>query len=387
MKTKKIILLTFISSLALMMSCSQYEYWDLPKDADGKAIITQVSTTTSTGISALEGAFTINSHLPNAKPGDVMTVELLNFQVPSWGGSEQLLPIAGTAKQATVDADRRISVAFTRAEAQLVNVGDVVTVTIAGATESGLVRVTLTSAMALAGPHLGGTGVTLVRSDEEAFFRVQVTPRNTTYTGAVVAQRRSGAGGDWIDIGTFAAPQPYQIPVTGNDFVDSDVMHYRFTATAGANSEVIETAVTISPSSFLAHRTGSLMAGDGLNLLKNAKVAANNVNAIVTMNAEYHLEAGAEWAVGDNEISFVPATSALYNANDFDDVIAAYEDGTAVAAADLLDGAGVYIFKIVQGADPADTVYGMIRPTSVVPGHSVSYQYRIGNMYAHIAIL
>ena len=56
-------------------------------------------------------------------------------------------------------------------------------------------------------------------------------------------------------------------------------------------------------------------------------------------------------------------------------------------AADPIAGEGVYIFKAITGTDPEDVYYGMLKVTSVIPKVSVTFEYRIGNMYAHLAVV
>ena len=125
MKTRKILILALICSAALIMSCSKQPYYDIPKDANGNAVITQVSKSTTVGITALDDRFTVTSTLPNAKAGDVMTSELVKLQIPSWGGTAtQNLPLANTKKQVTVGSDLKSSVTYTRTEAQMNVVGD-----------------------------------------------------------------------------------------------------------------------------------------------------------------------------------------------------------------------------------------------------------------------
>jgi len=63
----------FIAGIALLQSCSKQEYYNIPKDASGSALLTKVASTTSAGISTLDDNFTINAILPNAKTGDEMT--------------------------------------------------------------------------------------------------------------------------------------------------------------------------------------------------------------------------------------------------------------------------------------------------------------------------
>ena len=144
MKNKKSLIL--ICSLAIMVSCSKQPYWEVPDVNNGVATITGISTATSPGISTLDNSFTVNVTLPNAKAGDVMTVELLKQQIPPSGGtSTQLLPLSGTQQSITVATDLTASVTYTRAQAQMVNPGDNVYVSWAGKTESASMTVTLSA--------------------------------------------------------------------------------------------------------------------------------------------------------------------------------------------------------------------------------------------------
>lgn len=65
----------------------------------------------------------------------------------------------------------------------------------------------------------------------------------------------------------------------------------------------------------------------------------------------------------------------------------AFMAGTPTATADPALGEGVYIFKITNGANPTDVYYGTLKVTSIVPGVSVAYEYRIGNTYNQLAVL
>lgn len=144
MKAKIIITLSFIAAIAIVMSCTDQPYYDIPYDANGNVYITGISQVTSTGVTTADASFTINCYFPNAKSGDVMKAQVLKRQIPSWdpNGALQLLPY-GTAKSITVGGDFKTSVTFTRAEAGLVNKGDAITVTFSGATDSGIISITL----------------------------------------------------------------------------------------------------------------------------------------------------------------------------------------------------------------------------------------------------
>jgi len=144
MKAKIIITLSFIAAIAIMTGCTSQPYYDIPYDENGNVYVTEISVVTSTGVTTADASFTINCYFPNAKSGDVMTAQVLKRQVPSWDpqGALQLLPY-GTPKSITVGGDLKTSVTFTKAEAGLVNVGDAITVTFAGATDSGIISITL----------------------------------------------------------------------------------------------------------------------------------------------------------------------------------------------------------------------------------------------------
>ena len=145
MKTKNILSISLIISFVLMMGCTPQPYFDIPYDANGNVIITGISEVTSTGVTVADAGFTVDAYFPNAKSGDTMEAEVLQRQEPSWdpGGELQLLPLAGTIKSITVGGDLKASVTYTKAEANLVNVGDAVTVVFSGATDSGIIQITL----------------------------------------------------------------------------------------------------------------------------------------------------------------------------------------------------------------------------------------------------
>jgi len=88
----------------------------------------------------------------------------------------------------------------------------------------------------------------------------------------------------------------------------------------------------------------------------------------------------------------VPSTLALYKVNKSDDAIADFEAGVLAGnettTAGPSDGEGVFIFKAVNGTDPGDTYYGMLKiVTSSSSDGSVTFEYRIGNMYAHLTVI
>jgi hypothetical protein len=148
MKAKIIITLSFIAAIAIMIGCTGQPYYDIPYDENGNVYVTEISVVTSDGVTTADDSFTVDCYFPNAKSGDVMKAEVLKRQVPSWdpGGAEQLLPLEGTAKSITVGGDLRTSVTYTKAEAQLVNIGDAVTIVFSGETDSGIIQIVLQEA-------------------------------------------------------------------------------------------------------------------------------------------------------------------------------------------------------------------------------------------------
>jgi hypothetical protein len=391
MKMKKIIFV--LSMLVLFVSCEQTIY-DIPRDANGNAILTTVSSATTTGISTLDGQFSVTATLPNAKSGDVMNVECLQLQIPTGGTTTQLLPLAGTMKTATVGADLKATITYTRAEAKLNKAGDYVTVTFAGVTESAKQRVDMVAATTTTKPKVSGKEVDVARTNETAFFNVSVSPKTGTYAGTLVAKRKNGKNGTLVDVtgSPFSGAQPFLVPISGSDFaVGKDTMYYTFTAASGSYTDAIDYTVIVRDPYFYLKKTGVTLtlggSSAGRNLLKNAGVAENNANAVVAVSGSLILKGGSAWLAAGNTIQFVPSTTAMYTANSTTASIAAFEAGTPAITADPIAGEGVYIFKIVNGPNPENVIYGMIKVTSAVPGVSVTFEYRIGNMYAHLLVI
>lgn len=154
---------------------------------------------------------------------------------------------------------------------------------------------------------------------------------------------------------------------------------------------MIEYAVIVRDPYFYLKKTGVTMnlggSSAGRNLLKNAAVAENNANATIAISGSLILKGGSAWLAAGNTIEFVPSTAAMYTTNSTTAAIAAFNAGTPSPTADPIGGEGIYIFKIINGPNPENVIYGMIKVTSVVPGVSVTYEYRIGNLYAHLAVI
>lgn len=391
---KKIIF--FLPALILFISCTEDgDSYNIPKDENGNAVITDVSSAATTGISTLDDGFSVTAVLPNAKSGDVMVVECLQLQIPSTGGdTKQLLPLAGTQKSVTVGNDLTTSVTYTRDEANLIQPGDYVTVTFSGETDYAIQEVDMVTATSTTNPQVSGIDVDVARNDEIAYFQVTVEPKSGTYSGTLVAKRKNGVHDDFVNISgsPFSGEQPFLVPVSGTDFAaGKDTMYYSFIAEKDGYTDEIETSVVVIDPYFFLKKSATLTLGSatqsGMNLLINAAVAEDDDHAMVALSDVLHLQGGSEWLNAGNTIEFVSSTQVMYAANNSNDAIAAFAAGVKTANADPIAGEGVYIFKAVNGTEPEDVYYGMLKVTNVVPNVSVTFEYRIGNMYAHLAVI
>lgn len=394
MEMKKNISL-LLCMLVLIVSCTKETLLDTPRDENGNVILTEVSTATTTGISTLDTEFSVNATVPNAKPGDAMIVECLQLQIPPSGGdSKQLLPLAGTQKTVTVGDDRTVSVSYSRTEANLNMAGDYVAVTFAGETDYAMKRVDMVTASRTTRPKVAEIEVDITRSDETAYFNVTVEPKSGAYTGTLVAKRKNGINDGFVDVSgsPFSGEQPFLVPILGTDFAEGkDTMYYSFIAERGGHTDEIETSVIVRDPYFYLKKSATLTLGsetaEGRNLLINAAVAENDNNAMVALSDALHLQGGSAWLGAGNTIEFVPSTLAMYTANKSNDAINAFETGEKSTTVAPTAGEGVYIFKAVTGSEPEDVYYGMIQVNNVFPGISVTFEYRIGNMYAHLAVI
>jgi len=390
---KKITLL-FLSPLVLIFSCKKQPYYQIPLDANGNVILTGISSTTTSGISTLDDAFTVTATFATAKVGDVMNVELLQLQIPPSGSTaKQLLPLAGTQKQVTVGSDMKATVSYTRAEAKLTKATDYVTVVFNGATDYGKVRVDMVPATTVSNPTVSTKEVAVARTSETAYFNVTVVPKAAAYTGNLVAKRKNGINDAWVAVpgSPFSGTQPFLVPISGADFaVGKDTMYYSFTAVSGSYTDSILTKIVVLDPYFYLKKSATLVLGGssaGRNLLINAAVAENAATAIVAVSGSLILQGGSAWLAAGNTIKFVPSTLTMYDANNSTNAIAAFNAGVPATTADPIAGEGIYIFKFVNGPAPTDVYYGMMKMTNVIPGVSVSFEYRIGDQYAHLLVI
>ncbi|MEO6948632.1 MAG: hypothetical protein ABI123_03300 [Ginsengibacter sp.] len=389
MKNSKSIIL--VCSLAFMFSCSKQPYWNIPTDANGNAVITDIATASSNGISTLDDNFTVNTTLPNAKAGDVMQVELLKQQIPPGGGtSTQLLPLSGTQQTVTVSNDLTVSITYTRAQAQLNEPGDNVYVSFAGKTESASIVIQMNRATSVSTPQVNGTSVNVIRGAGTAWFNLKVQPKSGAYTGNVIVKKRNGMNDAWMDVGNFMAMD--KVPVSGDDFaVGKDTMYYSFISKMGAYTDTVSMTVVDNDPYFFLKKVGTLTLGGssaGVNLLINGALPASDVNAIVAIDGNsLTIHGGSAWAVGGKSISFVTSSLALYNQNNPATSMAAFMSGTSTATADPATGDGVYIFKIINGPNPSDVYYGMLKATTIIPAVSIGYEYKIGNTYNQLPFI
>ena len=377
--------LTLVTIAALLQSCSKQEYVNIPKNADGSAYITTVASTTNTGMTTLDNGFSVTATLPNAKAGDEMVAELLAQQLPVGGSATQLLPIAGTQKKLIVGADLKVTVSYTREQALFKNVNDQVTVTFAGKTESAFTTITMGLATSVKGPLYDGKAVNIRRNSGAAYFEVAVAPKAATYTGNVTVLKRNGIALAWTSTDYAYGTK---VPISGDDYaVGKDTMYYAFVSKVGSFSDTVRMTVFANAPLFQLTKSGTMVLGattGGVNVMSNSTVSATDTLAILAVDAaSLQIKAGSALRASTT-ISFVPSTSALYAAGNAADIQAAFDAGTASTMIDPIAGVPVNIFKIV---DASGTYYGILRITSVVPGTSVAYEYKIGSTYAQLAIL
>lgn len=384
---KRIISLLFIT--AFIVSCNNQDNYEIPTDSNGNVLLTTISMATTPGITVLDEQFTVSAYLPNAKSGDVMNIELLKLQIPSGGTTTQLLPMAGTQKTATVGSDLKATITYTRTEAKLSKVGDYVVVAFSGATDYVKQRVDMIAATTVTSPQVSGTSVDVARTSEVAYFKATVAPASGTYSGTLVAKRKNGVKSAWQNI-TVSGTSPFLIPISGDDFAaGKDTMYYSFTSNLGSYSDEITKTIIVRDPYFFLKRSAALTVGgnDGENLLLNTSVKASDAKATISVSSSLQLKGGSAWLAAGNTIQFVPTTTAMYAANNSNNAIAAFKAGTPTATADPIAGDGVYVFKIVNGATDNDVYYGMLQVTNVVPGVSATFNYRIGNLYAHLNVI
>lgn len=386
---KKIVLLLFCIC-GFLISC-QDDDWDIPRDENGNAVLTDVSSTSTTGISTLDNAFTVTAFLPNAKAGDEMIVECLQLQYFPEGGNNQLLPLEGTQKKVNVGSDLKVTVSYSREEANLNEVGDYVTVTFAGKTDAAVQRIDMVPATQVSKPKVGNRDVDIMRTDETAYFHVTVEPKSEEYSGELIAKRKNGWNEEWTNVNvqeSLSGGQPFLVPIKGTDFeVGKDTMYYSFSASQNSYTDEIVTSVVVRDPYFFLKKSNTLTLGSGINLLVNQKVAEDDENAMLILSDDFMLKGGSDWLSAVNSIHFVSSTAQMYSINNSNDAIAAFEAGTPTETANPATGEGVYIFKAVTGPNPEDIFYGMISITQVIPGSSVAFEYRIGNMFAHLEVI
>ena len=391
-KMKNII--SILCLLFIIVSCTEQAYYELPLDANGNVLLTGVSSTESTGISTLDDGFTVTATFATAKSGDAMMVELLQLQVPPEGGTtKQMLPMDGTQKDVTVGTDLKATVTYSRSEANLNGPGENVRVVYNGAMDYANASVQMVPATASTKPMVGDTEIDVARTSETAYFNVTVEPKAGAYSGGLEAKRKNGANGAWEDVpgSPFTGNQPFLIPISGDDFaVGLDTMDYKFTATQGSYTDEISTTIVVRDPYFFLKKAATVTLGGssaGRNLLVNAAVAEDDPMAMVAIEGSLLLKGGSAYLGAGHTIEFVATTEEMFEKNNSVETIAAFNDGTPTTFADPIEGAGYYIYKAVTGPAVEDTFYGMIKMIAAVPNTSISFQYRIGDQYAHLAVI
>ncbi len=391
MKMKKIIFILCV--LISVFGCKKQDYFEIPTNPDGSVYLTGVSSTKTDGISTLDGSFTVTTTFATAKVGDVMNVELLQLQLPPNGGSaKQLLPMAGTQKTATIGSDMKATITYSRDEAKLIAAGDYVTVVFNGATDYAKQRIDMVPAITASKPKVGSLEVDVARTAETANFIVTVGPKSGAFAGSLLAKRKNGKNDAWVTIpGPFTGIQPFLVPITGNDFAaGKDTMFYSFSATAASYTDEVTQTVIVRDPYFFVKKSNMLTLGGssaGLNLIKNAAVAETDANAMIAISGDLILKGGSAFIAAGKSISFVQTTATVYDANNLTNTKALFAAGTPAITADPIGGTGVYIYKVVNGSLASDVFFGLIKVTGVVPGVSVSFEYRIGDQYAHLAVI
>ena len=393
MKMKRNLSFILICSVAtLVVSCSKQEYYNVPVDANGKAIITSVSTGSNTGITSLDGSVTVNTTLPNAKAGDVMIAEIVKSQIPPGGGTAQSLPLASTKKSVTVGSDLTTSVTYTRAETAL-NPGEAIVVTFSGATDSYTTpQITMTPAASIGTLQYQGKTTSLVRTAGTATLKVSVAPKGGTYTGNIVVSYRDNGTGAYTVLGTFPGSTT-DIPVNPDTWASGvNSREYKVDVAQGGYTESLTTVVNAQDPFFFLKKTGTLSlttsSQGGFLLTTGASATATATTAqIVVSGGSLSVKAGPGTTDSGRSIDFVATTAAKYDANSSSTAKADYAAGTKLAVADPTSGTGIYLFRMVLGPNPEDVYYGYLKFTSVTPGSSVSFEYRIGDRYEHLLVI
>ena len=402
---KKII---FLSMLAIIISCSKPPYYEIPKDANGQAILTTISSTSSDGLTTLDAGFSLTATLPNAQVGDVMKVEMLVLQEPEGGGPEQLLPLAGTQTELTVTASKEATVTYTREQARLSEADDYVTIIFNGETEYAKGTVTMIPATVVSKPQVEDKEVEITRTSEVAYFNVTVDPIEAAYEGQLVVKRKNGLHDPWVDVtgSPFSGAQPFLVPISGDEFAaEKDTMYYTFTSSRLTYTEEIKAGIVVRDPYFYLKKTGVTMTlnttSDARDILINtavsdaAPVAADAVAVILALSSSsgsLMLQGGSAWlaASANNLIEFVETTATVYSENNSTNSIALFDAaklaGDAKTEANPVGGAGYYIFRATNGTATSDVYYGMIKSVSATPTSS-TIEYRIGNLYAHLLVI
>jgi hypothetical protein len=391
MKMKNNILLAFIFLLAFIVSCSKIPIYDIPT-VDGKIIIYEYTNSTNTGITTLDPSITFNVTFQTAKSGDEMGYELLAQQAPPVGTTAQWLPLAGTQGTFTMPADLKYSITFTRAQTGMNAPAENRKLSIWGPMDSHLKQFQMVAATTVSAPQSSGKDVTITKTLDTAYINVTVALKSGPYTGVVIAKRKNGINDAWVDAGASPFTAPAAIPVSGSDFASGkDTMYYEITTSQNGYTDVNTQRIIVADPFFFKKRPATLTisgAKSGLNLLNNASMEADSSNAMLAIDGGVLiLHGGSTWAVGGKSINFVESDLATYGLNGVLVAKAQYDSGTPTATADPAVGQGVYIFKMVNGPNPNDVFYGMIKVLNLSPGASVGIEYRIGDRYAHLAVL
>ena len=381
---KKYLLYILISSLwaVLIISCSKEPIFDIPLDENGEPIITQVSESSTEGVTGLDNEFTVNIKFPNSSPGNEVHVEVL----------KELQLVEGSEKTISLDGDLKSSVTYTRAEAKLEKINEQVLVLFYDKTEkmdSKDQSVTLHYATNISEvPEVLGNVVNIMHIDDTAWFFVEVEPITFEYTGDVDVTWKRNNEDVWNELGSYEVSNgSAAVPVNGYMFEQEDNIYYSFVTEKEGNQEIIERSFIVSKPQFFKERSTILKVESvdptlaGKNLLTDAYLEDKD-NSMISITDDFHLEGGSAWLGQGNAIEFVSSTGEMYSENNSSNAIDYFEGVSSETSINLMAEGNVYIFKITM-AD-GEEYYGMLKLTNLEYQKSISFDYLIGNMYEHL---
>lgn len=211
--------------------------------------------------------------------------------------------------------------------------------------------------------------------------------------------------GEWAKNGGAFSALPGTLPITRQDLniaaipystyggiTPGDVITYRFTITAGTQTDAISTKVTFVNQDFDADHAGSISNADATS--KFSFATGLNYEAVDAKNGEITFTApfGFTKSRSDVRVLFVKST-LNYDTADLFDAETAFNAGTQVTALTNLAANDVVLYKITRsvnfGTDKEPdfqdvTYYGLLKVTDKVAGvtsQKLSFSYKEGVLY------